>query len=129
LDASIVGAWHFEDEKSAIADRLLDSLAADFVLVPVLWWFEVRNLLLQGERRNRSTAEKTSLFLQMLAAIEFEYAPLPDDALVMPLARRHQLSFYDAVYLDLARHHRIGLATFDHKLAAAARAEGVALIG
>jgi predicted nucleic acid-binding protein len=45
------------------------------------------------------------------------------------LVVRHRLSFYDAAYLELAQRHRIALATLDDDLAAAARTEGVALVG
>lgn len=43
----------------------------------------------------------------------------------MNLARRRGLTVYDAAYLELALRHGLELAT----LAAAARAEGVAVIG
>jgi len=37
--------------------------------------------------------------------------------------------FNDAAYLELAQRERIALATLDDELAAAARAEGVVLVG
>jgi predicted nucleic acid-binding protein len=43
-------------------------------------------------------------------------------------ARSFQLSFYDAVYLDLARRERLPLATLDHRLRAAAARAGVELV-
>jgi predicted nucleic acid-binding protein len=44
---------------------------------------------------------------------------------VLPLARRHQLSAYDAVYLELALRAQAPLATFDEALGRAALREGV----
>jgi predicted nucleic acid-binding protein len=44
------------------------------------------------------------------------------------LARRHNLTFYDAAYLELALREDIALATLDHALVRAATAEGVLLI-
>ena len=43
----------------------------------------------------------------------------------MDLGRRHNLSSYDARYLDLAMTSRIPLASLDQRLAAAALAEGL----
>jgi len=129
LDASIAAAWHFEDEHCPQADAALNALAHDTAVVPALWWFEIRNVLLLGERRGRASLQQTAQFLDRLAALPIESAGIPDEASAMNLARRHRLSFYDAAYLGLAQHERIALATLDDKLAAAARAENVALVG
>lgn len=43
------------------------------------------------------------------------------------LARRHRLTFYDALYLALALREGLPLATLDRALAGAAQREGVAL--
>jgi predicted nucleic acid-binding protein len=40
-------------------------------------------------------------------------------------ARAHQLSAYDAVYLELARREGLPLATLDQRLRVAAKAAGV----
>jgi predicted nucleic acid-binding protein len=52
---------------------------------------------------------------------------LPDDNRVLELARKHQLTFYDAAYLELAARERLPLATLDKQLAGAARLEGIIL--
>ena len=44
---------------------------------------------------------------------------------VTRLARRHSLSAYDALYLELAVRHGATLTTLDSALARAARAEGI----
>lgn len=54
---------------------------------------------------------------------------LPEEAQLLRLARTHQLSVYDATYLELAQRERIPLATLDAQLAVAAHAERVPLIG
>ncbi len=45
------------------------------------------------------------------------------------LAERHALSFYGAVYLELACRHEAPLATFDNALARAAADEGLIPVG
>jgi predicted nucleic acid-binding protein len=45
------------------------------------------------------------------------------------LAERFALSAYDAAYLELARRHRLPLATLDRDLRAAATALGLTVLG
>jgi predicted nucleic acid-binding protein len=129
IDASVVAAWHFPDQRSAEGDAILARLESDRAHMPALWWFEVRNVLLIGERRGRTAREHTEPFLNFLRGLPIELAPLPDELAVLGLARRHQLSFYDATYLELAQRQRIALATLDRALSRAAVTEGVPLIG
>ncbi|MFA7238383.1 MAG: type II toxin-antitoxin system VapC family toxin [Phycisphaeraceae bacterium] len=51
-----------------------------------------------------------------------------DETMVMSLARDHQLSVYDATYLELATREGHTLCTFDEKLRAAAGKCGVSLL-
>jgi predicted nucleic acid-binding protein len=127
VDVSVMACWHFYDERSGRADAILAHLQTDEAAVPSLWWFEMRNVLLQGERRGRATPQQTTAFLEFLCEIPISVALLPDENAVMELARRHRLSFYDAAYLELALREALTLATFDGDLIVAARAEGVAL--
>lgn len=101
----------------------------DDALVPAHWWFEVRNTMLMGERRRRSTEQNTRFALDRLSRMTIRHMPIPVDADVLVLARRHGLTFYDAVYLELAQRMGFALATLDNELAKAARAEDVRLIG
>ena len=59
LDASVVGCWCFQDENDARADAAWDLLERDreSALVPLHWWFEIRNVALHGERRGRLTED------------------------------------------------------------------------
>jgi predicted nucleic acid-binding protein len=129
IDASIVAAWHFPDERNSQSDSIMDRLEQDSARMPALWWFEVRNVLLIGERRGRTIRKHAEGFLDFLRGLPIELAPLPDEVSVLRLARQHQLSFYDASYLELAQRERIALATIDRALARAAVAAGVSLIG
>jgi predicted nucleic acid-binding protein len=98
--------------------------------VPTLWPLEVANVLLIGERRKRSTQAQAATFLQSLKALPIT---ADDDTnlhawnATMNLARAHELSAYDAAYLELAMRKDLPLATLDTKLKAAAQAVGVNL--
>ncbi len=47
---------------------------------------------------------------------------------ILSLARRHDLTTYDASYLELAARDGLALATYDRDLAAAAKSEGVLVL-
>jgi predicted nucleic acid-binding protein len=129
LDSSIVGCWCFPDESSPVADAAFDQLGADQASVPVLWWFEVRNVLVINERRGRIDPPGSAAFLADLETLPIIFDRLSDSETILALARAHRLTVYDAAYLELARRMDAPLATLDRKLAAAARAAGVALVG
>jgi predicted nucleic acid-binding protein len=125
LDASVALAWAFGDESSAIADRARLLVESGGAAVPGLWWFELRNVLLQGERRRRIAGREVDAFLESLHNLFLQIAPLPTDAAIFESARRWRLTIYDAAYLELAQRLKAPLATLDRQLADAARAAGV----
>jgi predicted nucleic acid-binding protein len=127
IDASVMASWYYPDERNADAEAILARLKVETGFVPALWWFEIRNVLLTGERRGRTTRIESTAFLAILRDLPLEVALLPDEDAVMDLARRHRLTFYDAAYLELAKRETYILATFDRDLIEAARAEGVTL--
>jgi predicted nucleic acid-binding protein len=130
LDASVVGCWCFHDEQDGRADAALDLMEFENerAIVPAHWWFEVRNVVLQGERRGRVSEAQATRFLGRLDKLAIDHDALPDQVAVLLLARRHRLTFYDAAYLELARREGLALATLDEELAGAARRENVRLI-
>ena len=128
IDASLTASWHFEDERSAAAEAILESLENDSAYAPLIWWFEIRNVITLGERKGRATHEQTARFVAFLSQLPIGLDSLPDDDRVMTLAGKHRLTFYDAAYLELALREGIPLATLDKELAQAARAEGVPLV-
>lgn len=131
LDASAALAWLFErqaPDEAAQAAQLLDNLETQSAWVPALWHIEVANALLVAERRGVVTEAQISAYLSRLSQLPIETDATPSAArqeAVMSLARRMNLSAYDATYLDLALRADAWLATFDQKLAAAARGIGV----
>jgi len=98
-------------------------------VVPSLWWFEVRNILVVNERRKRIAESGTTNFLRELSRLRIVVDREPDEAAVLKLARAHRLSVYEASYLELALREAISIATLDDQLATAAVAEGADIIG
>ena len=127
VDASVVVAWLFDDEDEPRADRVLGQLVEDGALVPQLWHLETRNALLTAERRGRLSSEEVKERLDALKGLPIATDEEPDLQSAFALARAHELSFYDALYLELAKRESAGLATLDSSLSRAAAAEGVPL--
>jgi predicted nucleic acid-binding protein len=128
LDASVVMTWAFPDEDDAGSLAIMRRLRAEPARVPAVWWFEVRNVLLVNERRQRITADDATAFLRSLAGLPIEIAPIPDSDRIMALGRRHRLTAYDCAYLEIALRDGLPLATLDAQLAAAARREGIPVV-
>ena len=125
LDASITVSWAFKDKANVEAARALTRLRSDQARVPGLWWFEVRNSLLMGERRGRIQEAESSAFLADLGKLAIAVDRGPDENRTLSLARQHRLTVYDAAYLELAEREGLALATLDAALLRAATAAGV----
>lgn len=116
------------DEFSDIANRTLDILTSDIMLVPTIFWYEIRNVLLVNERRQCISRGHGVLALQKIDEIPRIEDVTPSSDTIMTLARRHGLTVYDAAYLEIALRRGAALATLDTRLASAARSEGIPLI-
>jgi predicted nucleic acid-binding protein len=127
IDASVAIAWAFK-EQHATAERALARIQTEEAIVPALWWYELRNVLVLGERQKRLAERETARFLRDISRLTITIDSSSNEAQVLTLAR-HRLTVYDAAYLELAGREALPLATLDEELATAARAEQVALIG
>jgi predicted nucleic acid-binding protein len=130
LDGSVALVWGFDDEDDVYALAILDKMPELQAFVPSLWSLEVANAMIVGERRGRSTPAESARFLAILGTFPIAV----DDETVarawgdtLHLARAHNLSAYDAAYLELAIRRGLPLACLDGKLKAAATTAGVPL--
>jgi predicted nucleic acid-binding protein len=130
LDCSVTMAWYFKDESSAYANTVRRALSGLGAIVPALWPLEVANTLVVAERRKRSTeaeAAKWLRFVQLLPIRVDEETSARVWSDILPLARSHGISAYDAAYLELALRRGLPLASLDDRLKTAAAAAGVAI--
>ena len=128
VDASVALAWLFDDEDEPRAEQALEHLAEDGAVVPHLWHLETRNALLVAERRGRITAAGVKERLDALKGLPIVTDDEPDLQAAFGLARAHDLSFYDAIFLELAKSEGARFATLDESLGRAAVAERVMLV-
>ncbi|MDX9991344.1 MAG: type II toxin-antitoxin system VapC family toxin [Anaerolineales bacterium] len=129
LDASMTLAWCFEEEAGTQAETVLDMFTESQAIVPALWLLEISNALINAERRGCLTAAEGARFLELLRRLPIQIEETSSMERtwgdVLNLARAHQLSTYDACYLDLAMRSGTALATLDTDLKNAAQACGV----
>jgi predicted nucleic acid-binding protein len=132
LDSSATLAWFYSDEATPAIHRVFELVLRSGAWVPSLWRLEVANILEIGVRRGRHDVAFRHATLADLSLLPISLDPETDrqawDA-TLQLAHRHQLTLYDAAYLELAHRRGLPLATLDGDLRTAAIAEGVRLLG
>lgn len=129
VDASIAGAWLLPDEDNSLAERAMIRMVKEDAVAPDLLRHEIRSILLSAEKRERVSADFVHSALARFRELPLQLAGPGDDTEVVRLSRKYRLSAYDAAYLALALLEQLPLATLDRRLADAARAEGVDILG
>ena len=132
IDSSVTLAWLYSDELTPATQQVLDRVTTAGAWVPTLWRIEVANSLVTGVRRGRISPEFRDAALTDLALLNIATDPDTDTfawLAMLRLAKRCNLTLYDAAYLELAQHLNLPLATLDQELRAAAGALDVSLLG
>lgn len=130
LDVSAAAAWVLPDEANDAARQLYaHACTPDADLhAPLLWQWEMGNLLLQAQRRERIAAGAAEAALQVLASVRLQFDAAPDlhrQLQITRLAQTHGLTFYDAAYLELVLRLNGQLASRDALLVQAAKTCGI----
>jgi predicted nucleic acid-binding protein len=132
IDASATLPWCFAEEATPWTEGLLDRLqGGEEVRVPAHWPIEVMNGLIMAVRRKRIDLDRVARFAGDLAALPIRIEPPHEPAAwndVVQVATKHNLTIYDAAYLELAERIGLPLATLDGDLRKAARAKGSPLM-
>ena len=131
LDASFTFQWLFADEASPEGFAALELITREGAVVLALWFVELTNVLGLAERRGRVSVAEMAEALQLLQTLPLIVDTSPSLAWsdpVLALMRAHQLTAYDATYLELALRRGLPLATQDKALRQAAVARSVPLL-
>jgi predicted nucleic acid-binding protein len=128
LDASIVIAWLLKEPNIASEiDQLIVDALGDGFAAPRLLLLEAPNGLRTRVRRGQLTLAERDLMLDDFLRLPIAWDDGVDPRVLMALSDRHDLTLYDAAYLELALRGSLPLATLDRRLAAAAKTSGVAV--
>ena len=136
LDNSVVMRWLLQDgsdERLAYAQKVLAVMVQEdsVALVPGIWALEAANVMVKAQAKQLVTEARCCAFAGLLQ--DMAIATDPDTAAhalgdTLQLARRFELSSYDASYLELALREGLPLATLDGDLRSAMLQTGVALL-
>ena len=130
-DASVAVGWVHPAQATTQTAGMLDAIAEGATLeVPALWPLEVANALTVLVRRRNLTEDERQTGLGWLRGLrlrlDHEMASLAFSRL-SELATAHQLSVYDAAYLELAQRRQLVLGCKNGRLRKAAKQSGVSL--
>lgn len=123
VDASIFVAWLLNEPRQLAEQKVWDALVSESALVPVHWPNEVANALRRAVRRNRISLEEIGPTLGDLAPFDIKLSTPPSVQDIEALTKdalRLDLSVYDLQYVNLAKTHRLPLATIDTAMRSAA---------
>ena len=123
LDCSYCASLFLPDEKSEnIKKSFLKIEDSDEVYIPLLWWYEMSNVLTTAVKRNRLKHNDVLNINKLLSSFNFitdsiygsEYTEK-----LLELTQIYNLSAYDAAYLELAIRKQGSIGTLDKDLNAA----------
>jgi len=129
VDASATLTFLLDDEWDERAESAFERVDREGGCVPQHWQYEVRNGLLVNVRRGRLARNDAIRRLGSLDRFRWETDGASDLELTLQLAFEQGLTFYDALYLELAIRREMPLATLDNDLQRAAAARGVEIAG
>ena len=128
LDASVAGCWLGDEDLTPAQEELQKRAFVGEAVVPTLFRYELANVVLS---KSRSIKIKDQDFIlehlsQLPINVDFEE---PAYSELHRIGTSMELSAYDAAYLELASRLNLPLATYDKKLASAARRFGIEVLG
>jgi|SRR5579863_10012272 len=112
LDASVAISWCFPGdpaENTPYSQAVLSRLAEDDAIVPEIWAFEVANsIFVSHSKRRRINERQIQEYLDLLKAlpIRVESQSMIENIDLESLARRWELTAYDAAYLHRGAAHK-----------------------
>jgi predicted nucleic acid-binding protein len=128
IDASAMGPLIIPDESDELISILPQILSSDEALVPQHWRLEVANLARMAVRKKRLTEKLLVEAFKALSTFDIILDPQTDTHAwnkSLRLAAQHDLSAYDAAYLELAIRSKRIFVTKDKALIRAAHSEKV----
>ena len=129
IDNSVVCGWFLSNQSTGYTDTIARRLLDDTAVAPALWPLELANVLKTACKRGAMIASQAHEIVEQIDALPIAVDTQPPTvAAVLALALRHDLTSYDAAYLELALRLQWPIATQDAALAEAAWAAGVGVV-
>lgn len=127
IHASFTIAALLPEVHSEKAKKFFISLSDDDeLIVPGIWWYEICNVLSLSEIRKVTDSDKTEKAFALLSSMQLRtdfHQNIQSIKEIYKISNENNLSSYDASYIETAKRHNGGLATFDNSLRSAAKKE------
>lgn len=126
IDASTALALVLAEDEGHDAAELIRTIIEQNgqLHVPEFFWYEVCSGLLSAERQGRIDSHATDSVLtgiSRLPIVSHACNAEPALGITMKLARKHELTIYDAAYLELALRFQVRLKSYDSHITALRR--------
>jgi predicted nucleic acid-binding protein len=131
LDASLMVAWLIGDREIQAVRESPVALRDVPVIVPAHWTIEISNALCKYLRAGRMSVADLNALLDDFDVIQIRIDQPIEPEEMGPLAHfalTHDLTTYDAAYLQLALRHQATLATLDKAMRVAASKLNIPLL-
>ena len=128
VDASATVAMLLEETEQVVSPDTFDILTEKELIVPSHWPAEVGNALLVNVRRGRLSPDRLSAIVERLNIFRFQVQqpPQPDEIVDrLKGALTNGLTYYDALYVQLAVEQRATLFSLDRQMRRVAKAIGI----
>jgi len=131
VDNSVVLSWVFEDEHNKKSKKILKDISIRQAYVPSLWSYELANALFIAERKGRIKEADSRVFIDSLKNLPISiekntYENITKD--ILSISREHQITVYDASYVELAMRKNLGIFSFDKLLNKVCQKVGVKVL-
>jgi predicted nucleic acid-binding protein len=123
LDVSQIAAWLLGEPTTADATALDRILRDEMIVVPSHWPVEISNVLRTRMRAGQLSIADVHTIIDRLDELTIQVEPHLDLDEIGPVAHfalSHDLTTYDAAYVQLALRHQAPLATLDSAMRRAA---------
>ena len=126
IDASVIVSILFKDEESQYSKSILEfMMQGNVIIVPEIFHAEILNVIVVSERRGRINNNDIHQMLRFLSGLEIVTISYTNKGEILYLARKYNLTSYDATYLGLAINKKTQIATLDKRLKEVSVAEEI----
>ena len=129
VDCSFASALFLPDEHSPVVKEFFSDISeSKQLLVPLLWWYEISNVLIVSVRRGRLENTSISHIISLFEDLNLETdgnlgAIYAKD--ICKIAQQYNLSANDSAYLELALRSNASIASLDKQLIRVAKDIGI----